>query len=377
LAGTINGTINWNNIVGVPVSATLNFNGQGNFNWTGGALNGGGVLTNQSTLNLITSGSKSILEDTFLNNDGIINIADTGYLFITQGVVNNQADGVIDMQTIEGNITRSGGTSNILNNVGLLKRSTTTGAARIFVELNNSGTIEIETGELVIANSLPFTNQVNGVVKGVGVFNLPLVSNYTNDGIFAPGLSPGTLSVQGDYNSTGNSVLDIELDGLTQGTAYDVLAITGNADFVGDLQITLNFDADINDEFIVATTSGTITTCNLPSTVSSSFGGFNYEFNVVCRNNNELVLTVTNETLGLEAFNVEDASVKLFPNPANNKVYFSDKTITNIAIFDVNGKRVLITESNSASVKTLAKGIYIIKAKNTKGITITKKLIKY
>jgi len=148
LAGTLDGTLNWNSIVSVPASSTLNFNGSGDFNWNSGTLNGGGILTNQSTLNLITSGNKFILEDTSLNNHGAINIVDIGDLFITQGILNNQVNGVIDMQADEGNITRSGGTSNILNNAGLLKRSTTIGAARIFVELNNSGTIEIETGGL-------------------------------------------------------------------------------------------------------------------------------------------------------------------------------------------------------------------------------------
>jgi len=85
---------------------------------------------------------------------------------------------------------------------------------------------------------------------------------------------------------------------------------------------------------------------------------------------------VSNETLGLLAFKEEDTSVKLFPNPANDRVYFSDKTITNIVIFDINGKQLLSTASNSASVKTLPKGIYIIKAINTNRMSVTKKLVK-
>ena len=377
LSGVIDGALNWNNTVSVPGSATLNFTGSGNVNWANGTLNGGGVLTNQSTLNLTTGNNKSILEDTTLNNSGIINIVDTGDLFITQGIVNNQGSGVIDLQANLGSITRSGGTSNILNNVGLLKRTTTAGIARIFVELNNSGTIEVETGELEIANSLPFTNEVNGIIKGVGVFDLPLVANYTNDGIFAPGLSPGTLSVQGDYTSTTNSFLDIELNGLVQGTEYDVLAIIGDADFNGDIQITLGFDADVNDEFIVATTTNTINTCNLPATTTSSFGGFNYEFDVLCRNNNELVLTVTNETLDLEYFDEEMASIKLFPNPANDLVYITDENITSVEVFDINSRRVLAAKSNTFSVKHLSNGIYVVKILGEDNRIMTKRLIKY
>ncbi len=375
ITGAIDGNLNWNNAVNVSVSATLNFTGLGSVNWTGGTLNGGGVLTNQSTLNLVTNGGKSIQGDTTLNNSGTINIVGTGNLFITQGIVNNQASGVIDMQA-EGNITRSGGTSNILNNVGLIKRTTTTGIARIFVELNNSGTIEVETGELEIANSLPFTNEINGIIKGVGVFDLPLVANYTNDGVFAPGSSSGTLTVQGDYESTTNSVLDIELNGLIQDTEYDLLAIQGNASFNGDIQIALGFDAAVNDEFIVATTTGAISNCNLPLIQNAAFNGSQYEFSIECRNNNELVLTITNETLGIENFE-EDSSFVFYPNPAKNSVHINNETITKIDVFDLNGRKVLsTTNSNTFSVKNLSKGIYIVKAKNANNETITKKLMK-
>ncbi|MDT0557990.1 T9SS type A sorting domain-containing protein [Ichthyenterobacterium sp. W332] len=376
LTGTIDGTLNWNNIVSVPGVATLNFTGTGDVNWTNQALNGGGTLTNLSVLNLTTIGNKFITEDTTLNNTGTININGAGDLFINQGILNNQASGIIDMQADNGNITRSGGTSNILNNSGLLRASTTTGIARIFVELNNSGTIEVETGELEITGSLSFTNEVNGVIKGVGVFDLPIVANYTNDGIFAPGLSPGTLSVQGDYESTTNSILDIELNGLIQGAEYDVLAITGNADFDGSVQITLGFNPDVNDEFIIATTTKTINTCNLPATATSSFGGFNYMFDVLCRNNNELVLTVIDETLSLESFNEEPKSVKLFPNPATDLISFSDDTINRIEVFDINGRKVLSANDYTISVKGLSKGIYIVKGTTANAIVVLKKMIK-
>lgn len=377
LMGTIEGDLNWKNTLSVPDSAVLNFTGGGNFNWINGALNGGGTLTNQSILNLTTTSSKSIQENTTMNNSGTINIADTGDLRIQNGsILNNVVSGVIDLQTDGGNIVGSGGGSNILNNTGIIKRTITTGEAKIDVELNNSGTIEVETGELEIGNTQPFTNAINGIIKGVGVFDLPIAANYTNDGVFAPGASPGTLSIQGDFKSTTNSILDIELNGLTQGTEYDLLAITGNADFEGSIQITLGFNPDVNDEFIIATTTNTINTCNLPPAVISSFGGLNYEFGVVCRNNNELVLTVANETLGIDSINENESTVRLYPNPASDIVSFSDITIKKITVFDINGKEMLSDSSNYISVKTLSNGIYIVKGTNDNGFSISKKLIK-
>ncbi|WP_299114947.1 T9SS type A sorting domain-containing protein [uncultured Winogradskyella sp.] len=379
LSGAIDGTLNWGNTSGtvsVPVSTTLNFSGTGVFNWTGGRLDGGGVLTNQSTINFTTIGTKVIQGDTTFNNAGTINIAGGGDLFINQGIVNNQASGLIDMQFNEGNITRSTGTSNILNNSGVISRTTSTGVARILIQLNNSGTIDVQSGILDIGNNtFPFFNLINGEIKGVGRVELPLIANYTNDGAFSPGASPGTLTVVGDFESTANSVLDIELDGLAQGTQYDLLAITGNADFNGNLQVALNFDADVNDEFIIATTTGTINSCNFPAMISASFGGFDYEFSVVCRNNNELVLTVTNETLSSDEFELNTISV--YPNPTRGSVFIQGDALSKITLFDLNGRKILETNNKELTIQHLNNGIYLLEITDTEGKQAIKKIVKY
>ncbi|WP_422106622.1 T9SS type A sorting domain-containing protein [Winogradskyella sp.] len=376
LSGTVDGELNWNDILDVPVSTTLNFSGSGTINWMVGSLDGGGVLTNQSTINLTTTGAKIIQGDTTFNNAGIINITSGGDVLINQGIINNQASGIIDMQFNEGNITRSAGTSNVLNNSGLIRRTTTTGTARILIELNNSGTIDVQSGILDIGNnSFPFFNLINGVIKGVGEVELPLTSNYTNDGTFAPGASPGTLNVDGDYESTANAVLDIELDGLAQGTQYDLLAITGNADFNGALQVTLNFDADINDEFIIATTTGTINSCNLPAMVSADFGGFTYDFSVTCRNNNELVLSVTNETLSTGGFELNPIAV--YPNPTRGYVFVNSSEISKITLYDINGREILETRSSELDIQYLKNGIYLLEITDPNGKQVIKKIVKY
>lgn len=374
LLGTIEGDLNWNNIVSVPVSATFNFTGSGNFNWTGGVLTGGGVLTNESTINLTGTLSKSI-QATTLNNSGTLNITGTGDLFIQNGgIVNNQMSAVIDMQTDGGNILSSGTTPNILNNSGVLRRTTSSGLAQISVQLNNSATINVETGELEITGVAPFTNEVSGVIKGTGVIDLPLVANYTNDGVFAPGASPGTLTVDGDFESTVNSILEIELDGLTQGTEYDLLAILGNAEFEGSLMVSLNFDADLNDEFVIATTTGTINSCNLPSTVSASFGGFTYDFSVTCRNNNELVLSVTNETLSSDEFELSDFNI--YPNPTRGSISIEGVELSSVTLYNITGQKIFKTVRSNFSIKDLEDGIYFIQILDTQGRLSTKKIIK-
>ncbi|WP_334111868.1 beta strand repeat-containing protein, partial [Paucihalobacter sp.] len=294
ITGTIDGTLNWTSNVEVPTTATIDFDGVGDVNWVSGALQGGGTLTHNSILNLTGSGGKFIFGDTNLDNAGTFNITSGGDLFITQGIFNNLASGVIDFQADGGNITWSGGTVHVLNNFGLIRRSTTNGLVQTLTELNNFGTIEVATGELEHAGSLMFTNSETGVIKGVGIFDLPAVANYTNNGTFAPGLSPGTLSVQGDFKSTATSVLDIELNGLTPDTEHDVLAITGNNNiFEGSIKVTMAFEGTIGDTFTIATTTGTITTANLQSPIENvDFDGKRYTFEVSYPDNNKVVLTI-------------------------------------------------------------------------------------
>ena len=296
LEGTLEGDLNWNNIVNVVdgTFAAINFSATDNFNWLG-TLSGGGTLTNTNVLNFAGTGNIFINGNTTLDNQGTINFSGTNDLFVNQdSVLNNSTNAIIDMQADGGNILFNIGPTGVLNNAGLLKRTTTFGLAQIFIVLNNSGTIEVVSGELEHAGSNPFTNEETGIVKGIGIFDLPTVANYTNNGTFAPGLSPGTLSIQGDYTSTATSVLDVELDGLTPDTEYDVLAITGNNNiFEGTVNITLGFDADENDTFDVATTTGTITTQNLVSPIIVEQGGKRYTFGVTYPNDNTVRLTIT------------------------------------------------------------------------------------
>jgi hypothetical protein len=51
----------------------------------------------------------------------------------------------------------------------------------------------------------------------------------TNDGIVAPGLSPGLLAWTGAAPFSGVATLEIEIGGTAAGTQYDRLAVNGAA----------------------------------------------------------------------------------------------------------------------------------------------------
>jgi hypothetical protein len=294
-------------------------------------------------------------------------------------------EGVIEFQVSGANIFPSGVAPQKLNNLGTLKTSVP-GIVAVNIDTDNSGSIEINSGELEFASAIPLHNQTTGIIKGTGILDIPSAANFTNDGKIAPGTSPGTLTIIGDYSSTASAVLDIELDRLTEGTEFDFIPITGNnIVFDGTVDVTLGFDANINDEFVIATTTGTIATCNLDSPVNASFGGFDYEFDVICRNDNEVVLTVTNETLSTELNELTDKAVLVFPNPVTNEISIkndSNVDLINAYIIDINGSIIQDVDLKNIgkqvpfSIANYASGIYFIRI-NSKNSSVVKKIIKY
>lgn len=73
----------------------------------------------------------------------------------------------------------------------------------------------------------------NGIIRGTGT--LRTTARLVNDnGTIAPGLSPGALTIEGDYEQGPNGRLLIEIGG-TNAASHDRLIVTSNATFAGDL----------------------------------------------------------------------------------------------------------------------------------------------
>lgn len=374
LNGNLDGVLGWSGDLLVPTAASFNFTGNGSVEWRTNSLTGGGTLTNEHSLAIINSGGNKRIDGatTLINN---AEIKSSGFVRIgTNSTLNNTLLGTIDIETFGSSFGTVDNAPHTFTNSGTLVATFPTNATFISAPINNFGVIEATTAEIDFSNTL--INETSGIIRGSGIIDLPPAGNFTNNGSFAPGNSPGTLTVIGDFISASTTLLNLELNGLTQGTDYDLLAIQGNASFDGSVQIVLGFNANIGDEFIVATTTNTINTCNLPTTATSSFGGFDYTFDVLCRNNNELVFTVTGETLGVDSFDEDLSSVKLFPNPTTGLVSFSDKTVNKIEVFDITGKFIKSTNGHSISIKELQAGLYVLKGINDKNNSTSKKLIK-
>jgi T5SS/PEP-CTERM-associated repeat protein len=70
----------------------------------------------------------------------------------------------------------------------------------------------------------------------VGTFNGSLTNT---GGTLAPGHSPGTTMITGNYAQQGSATLEIEIGGSTQGTQFDFVNLAGNALLDGQLNLVL------------------------------------------------------------------------------------------------------------------------------------------
>jgi hypothetical protein len=373
LNGALDGALGWEGDLLVPTSASFNFTGSGSIEWATNSLTGGGTLTNEHVITTVNGPNKIINGATTLINNS--EIKSTGFVRIgTDSALSNSVTGTIDIEAFGSSFGTIDSAPHTFINSGILIASFLANATFISAPINNFGIIEVTTAEIDFSNTL--INETSGIIRGAGTIDLPSSANFINNGTFSPGLSPGVLSVLGDYPSATSSILNIELNGLTQGSEYDLLAINGGADLDGTVQITLGFSPNVNDEFIIAMTSGTINTCNIPVTAMASFDGFNYGFDVACRNNDELVLTVSEQTLGVDE-ETGKFITHVYPNPATNVVHIeASSDIESIKVFDISGKLILTKNSNIFSIENLSKGIYIIEVTDFNGKALTQKLVK-
>ena len=194
---------------------------------------------------------------------------------------------------------------------------------------------------------------------------------YKNNGITSPGgNSIDTLWINNNsqYHTTDSSVLDIQINGTTQGVTYDYLNVTnGNADFAGKVKVTLGFAPAIADTFIVVTCSGSITSCTIDSTTTATFGTYSYLFKVECVRNNALKLSVKAITTGIQNIDLENG-ISVYPNPSSDFININNNgqiAIRSIQIMSTIGQVVKTVDANSnnmsISLQELAAGNYFIK----------------
>ncbi|WP_169516049.1 T9SS type A sorting domain-containing protein [Flavobacterium tegetincola] len=75
-----------------------------------------------------------------------------------------------------------------------------------------------------------------------------------------------------------------------------------------------------------------------------------------------------------------NTKLAIWPNPAKDNIQFSGADITEVRVFDLLGKQVLLQNLNvgtsTVDISSLKNGIYMVQASDTNGATSTVKLVK-
>jgi hypothetical protein len=196
---------------------------------TGGlTLNAGTIKIGQGSIlapqgNQTIGGTGSIV---FADNNpsNRLNL-EAGNLTLGAGVAVRGNTGYIGQQNF------IGGAANLTNN-GTISADGSGGTITVLPNgaFVNNGTLNTATGATLV---LPTNFSNAGLMKGTGSFNVP--GTLTNAGTVAPGASPGTLALTGNYAQASAGTFAVELQSLA---IHDLFNITGTAAVGGTLALS-------------------------------------------------------------------------------------------------------------------------------------------
>jgi hypothetical protein len=189
----------------------------------------GGVITSPQTV--ATNADVTVNAVTFdsdhkyaVAGTGSVNLqADTGNAAVTVTKGSHEFQAVVNLAS-NTDVDVAGGASLAFNNALNLGSNT--------MELIGDGDVNINNVLTTGGGSVVVTA---GTLGGGGTVGGSL-SNPT--GTVAPGNSPGTLIIEGDFSQGVGGTLEIELAGAAEGE-FDVLEIAGNASLAGTLDVLL------------------------------------------------------------------------------------------------------------------------------------------
>jgi uncharacterized repeat protein (TIGR01451 family) len=262
--------------------------------WQGGTIGGSGAFTNAAASQLDVDGAigAMTLDGRTLTNNGTIHyLSPANVLTLSNGASIANA-GTFEIQDDAAILFGSG--VNDIANSGTFSKTATTGTTTIGPAFTNSGTVGLVAGTINfnggftqsagttsltggnLSSALPIVFN-GGLLKGNGV----LTGNVTNAATVAPGLSPGALTIIGNYTQTGSGTLQIELAGTTPTSQYDQLLVSGTATLDGTLDVTLigfyiPSGGDTYDVLTFASKSGDFAVKGLPNFLAGGSIEANY-----------------------------------------------------------------------------------------------------
>ena len=210
------------------------------------------------------------------------------------------------------------------------------------LESGRIGVQEIDMDETVVVNVYATTNFPTGTMTLLG-----------SQSVIIPSTSAGSIV---DYTFTtpivipaGTATIAVEVAQELTGVAYFIGGTAGATD----------------DSWLWSAQCGV---ASYVTTSSIDFPDANFFITV----------TGSEETAGTIEFG--SSSVSVYPNPATDIINISLKngaTVENVEIVNLAGQSVFASKSaNTANVSFLPAGVYVVKVKDSKGVTHTSKIVK-
>jgi hypothetical protein len=223
----------------VNSSNLLTFNGT--FAWVSGALQGAGDLVLNAPQNFTSSNGKQLVGKRLVNHS-IVTISNANVGVNGTASVSNAPAGVFEFTSDHGLGTAANAST--LVNYGLIRKSAGSGSTQLYPNLVNYGTVEVQTGTVVLNGTTATNFNLVTVAAGTRLNVSPATSGYFPPGASVTGagdfeVSSGTVTVDGLIGVTGTNTFS---GGNTtiNGTNHigGTLAISGS----GTVPVTFNGD---------------------------------------------------------------------------------------------------------------------------------------
>lgn len=260
-------------------------------------------------------------------------------------------------------------------------------------------------------SGIPYTQQTTIYIYTSGLLSRLNVSGDNGNG-------PWTMSHNFYYNGS-NQLTDIVLDptsitGQPEGMVGSFMNITWNSgnvstvDLVADaglgldtFECNLTYDTKLNvGRFVLPSDAGdmmeylgvnNITAVSLANNETIGTAGTKLLNRILTYYANNEVETQTSLPSVFESdtnatkyyfdctagmnYIMYDSGVKLFPNPAAEKIYFSE-TLDNVLVINALGEICeTISHSKSIDISILKPGVYVVKGRNSNGVEISQRVI--
>ena len=264
------------------LSGTLTLGADLTVTGSGLVLIGGVEIINQGLISPSVGPSGFTIAPGTLQNDGEIFAVGTGVTIDVDTLVNNSVitvdgGGSLSMFIEPGdNYTNTQfGTIDVTNGNLVVFY---TGPEGVLMDFVNFGVINIHdnpgTSLLILDGPGTLTNF--GTINSSGTIFELNGATFINSGTLGPGLSPGTLTIDGDLVQGDSAVLDIELAGTAPGAEYDQLIVSGEIEWNGTIDVTLldGFEPVVGDSFTIVVAGSTIGELD-------HFGGLRFGDNMV------------------------------------------------------------------------------------------------